>query len=557
MWKNDDISHFMKYEDILSVLDECNDSCIFIWNITDDHYSISRKAVDKFNLENNSFNQVLKTLEDVVYPDDAALLNEDVERLIRDKEGIHDLEYRWYNKNHQPVWIQCKGRLVNDNENNRLFLIGSISELGKRSKYDNNTSLSRELMLEHEYTQLMNKKDAVKGYFLIIGVDKFKLINERYGTNVGDQVLVDVAQCIVNATGTRKNVYRLKGDEFGILVTGNMTDSDMEAKKLYKEVRCEIDEMIKSRNFNLFYTISGGAFSFDTKKDSFAFMIKNARFALHRAKLTGRNIFVAYNSQDYNDYIKRIELQDKLRDSIVNDFEGFEVYYQPVYKSDKNKVEGAEALIRWNSKDYGFMSPAAFIPLLEESSLIIPLGRWIIKQAAMQCKKWMAINSAFSININLSFVQILKSDVVKDIVNCVNETGIDHQHIIFEATESGNLDSNIMVKNVLSEISGQGFDLAVDDFGTGYSNLRYIRDLMFKIIKVDRAFIQNIDSNKDNYTMVKFIINMAHDLNLKVCVEGVETKEELDCVLQLGADSIQGYYYGKPMPAGEFEKKYL
>ena len=557
MWKNDDISHFMKYEDILSVLDECNDSCIFIWNITDDHYSISRKAVDKFNLDNNSFNHVLKTLENVVYPDDAPMLDEDVKRLIRDKAGLHNLEYRWYNKNHQPVWIRCKGQVVNDNENNRLFLIGSISELGTRNKYDNNTSLSKELVLEHEYKNFINQNKTVKGYFLIIGVDKFKSINERYGTDIGDQVLADVAQCIVNIIGTRPPVYRLRGDEFGILVTGDGTDFDMEAKKLYKEVRCEIDEMIKSRNFNLFYTISGGAYSFDAKNDSFATMIKNARFALHRAKLIGRNIFVAYNNEDYNNYIKKIELQDKLRDSIVNDFEGFEVYYQPVYKTNKNKVEGAEALIRWNSKDYGFMSPVEFIPLLEESYLIIPLGRWIIKQATMQCKKWMAVSRDFSININLSFVQILKSDVVKDIVNCVNETGIDHEHIVFEATESGKLDSNIMVKNVLTELSGQGFDLAVDDFGTGYSNLRYIRDMLFKIIKVDRAFIQNIDSNKDNYTMVKFIINMAHDLNLKVCVEGVETENELSCVLELGADSVQGYYYGKPMQAGEFEKKYF
>ena len=160
-------------------------------------------------------------------------------------------------------------------------------------------------------------------------------------------------------------------------------------------------------------------------------------------------------------------------------------------------------------------------------------------------------------NINLSFVQIIKSDILNDVIKCVDYHGIDHRHIVFEATESGELENNVSVRNVLKSFNSNSFKLAIDDFGTGYSNLKYIKDLMFNIIKIDRLFIQNIDKRKDNYTLVKYIIEMAHSLGIKICVEGVETDRELDTVMQLKPDAIQGYYFGKPVCSTEFETRFI
>ena len=252
-----------------------------------------------------------------------------------------------------------------------------------------------------------------------------------------------------------------------------------------------------------------------------------------------------------------MDIQEHLRSSIINGFNGFEVYYQPIFNTSCNAIKGAEALIRWNSEKYGFMSPVDFIPLLEESSLIIPLGKWIINQAVQQCKKWCGIIPDFTVNINLSFVQVIKSDIVGDAMECITQEDISHKNIVFEVTESGELENNPMVRNVLRSFELLGFKLAIDDFGTGYSNLRYIRDMTFGIIKIDRMFVQNIDSNTENYSLVEYVIDMAHKLGIKVCVDGVETAEELECVKALGADCIQGYYYGKPMPADEFESKFI
>lgn len=566
-WKNENVSQFLNYGQLISILDECTEGCIFVYDLTNDHYQISQKAVDTFELESASFDNALEKLEKVIYPEDMAVLSADIQRISEQKNGKHDLEYRWYNRRHQPVWIHCKGEAVYDNDNDILYLIGSVTEIGNTKRYDNVTSLFSEVILEARYNSLRAEQENTMGYILLIGVDNFKAINEKYGTKTGDLILADVAKCITECSGELKNVFRLKGDEFAVLYTADRGRKFSEssdnneligcAKSLYKKIRHRIDHSIKNRNYNIFYTISGGTSLFSTQSDTYENVIQNVKFALHEAKLRGRNTFVSYSNEQYKNYIHIMDVQENLRNNIIHDFEGFEVYYQPIYSTNEKKINGAEALIRWHSRKYGFMSPVEFVPLLEESSLIIPLGKWIIKQAASQCKKWMTYVPDFVVHINLSFVQIIKSDVVKDAVKCIQEYGLSHKNIVFEITESGELESKPMVRNVLHSFEGLGFKLAIDDFGTGYSNLRYIRDMTFKIIKVDRMFVQNIDKRRDNSAVVKYIIDMAHTLGISVCVEGVETKEELSCVVSLGADFIQGYYYGKPVPAKDFEGKYF
>lgn len=543
-----------KYVEFLSVMDDCTDSYMFIYNLTDDEYLVSEKALDTFLMESNSFSNATETIGKCVYPPDLHIFTTDIAKLRSGELKGHNIEYRWLDKEGNPIWIACKGKVVE--EDGKKMLVGSVTEVGKKNKYDNNTSLLRESSLERDYTALCKVNDLT-GFILLIGVDNFKKINEKYGTHKGDKVLADVAKCITECLSEGQKAYRLSGDEFAILSLVDDSTALTEAKELYKRIRSRIDWYIEMKDFSTFYTVSGGAVGFNTGIDSWDYIIKSMRFALHTAKLRGRNTFAAYSTIDYDSYIHKMDIQEELRRCIINNFEGFEVYYQPVIKAKDEKISGAEALIRWDSKLYGFMSPVDFIPLLEESSLIIPLGKWIIEQAVSQCKEWMKIIPDFTMNINLSFVQILKSDIIKDVLECVDFLGVEHNNIVFEATESGELESNSSVRNVLNSFNSNCFRLAIDDFGTGYSNLRYIRDMIFSIIKIDRMFVQNVDKLDDNYTLVKYIIEMAHGLDIKVCVEGVETEEERMKVVGLGADCIQGYYYSKPMPGGDFTEKFL
>ena len=563
-----------KYENAIGIIAECTDDYLFIYNLTSDYYSISAGALKTFALEQNDFDNATQVLRQVVYPDDWGMLLEDVSALKDGRKDTHDLEYRWLDKKGNPVWISCRGKIITNAD--ERYLIGRIAEIGIGGKYDNVTGLHSELFFLQKYQELTNQDCDYSGYALLIGIDNLRKINEKHGMDIGNQILAKLSRCIKNNVyavskcsldGVRHCVYRLKGDEFiiceyiarvkGQPVLVSQSELVERARNIYKQIRVSVDEEIEANDYKLFYTISGGTAAFDSCKDEIEGFLKNLRFALHKAKLNGKNRLEVYDEAEYLDTIRRMDMQEELRSDIIHGCKGFELYYQPIMNATHNVIYGSEALIRWNSKKYGFMSPDKFVPLLEESSLIIPLGRWIIREAVKQCVEWLEYCPDFVMNINLSYVQILKSDIFKDTMEIVDSYGIDHSHIVFEVTESGNLSKNKAVRNVLAEFANKSFSLAIDDFGTGYSNFSYIRNMMFSIIKIDRAFIANINRSTEDYLLVKYISEMAHNLNLRVCVEGVETEQELSKVKTLAPDCIQGYYYGKPVCAEQFKKDML
>ena len=466
----------------------------------------------------------------------------------------HNLEYRWKTVDGTYVAISCRGQYVISQ--GIKYLIGRISEIGKQSRFDNNTGLYREVVLENVYNEYCKVRHS-RGFLMLVGVDNFKELNEKYGAKTGDEVLNILTDAIRRYIDTPLRIFRMPGDECAIFMPYTIEDNIEQAKNLYKRIRNRIDRVIEHRKYDIFFTISAGTAEFDTERDSFNDLLKNAKFSLHAAKLNGKNRCEIFDSVNYIEYIKKLGIQDELRRCISEGFEGFELYFQPIYNPQNDRLSGAEALIRWNCSKYGFMGPDKFIPLLEESALIIPLGRWIIDSAAKACNRWITNIPDFVMHINLSFVQIVKSNIIKDVLEYIGRYSAANNHYVFEITETIEMDRIPAVERVFKEFIKNDFRLAIDDFGTGYSNYGYMRDKIFDIVKVDRSFITDIDKQRNNYLMVSFIIKMAHEMGLHVCIEGVETKEELACVRELGADYIQGYYYGKPVCVADFEEQHL
>lgn len=542
----------MKY--FLHLVGQSTDDYLYILDLTNDKAIYSKSITNVFALDSEEFSNATQELVKVVHPDDIDMLMNDIEAGSNGRKEEHNLEYRWKTVDGVYVAISCRGQYVISH--GVKYLIGRISEIGKKSRFDNNTGLYREVVLENVYNELAKSRD-VSGFLMLIGVDNFKELNEKYGAQTGDDVLNILTESIRKYIDTPLRIFRMPGDECAVFMPYSIENNIEQAKNLYKRIRNHIDSVIEQRKYDIFFTISAGAAEFNTEKDSFNDLLKNAKFSLHAAKLNGKNRCEIFDAGEYKEYIEKLGVQDELRRCISEGFEGFELYFQPIYNPSDDSLAGAEALIRWNNEKYGFMGPDRFIPLLEESALIIPLGRWIIDTAAKVCNRWITNIPDFVMHINVSFVQIIKSNIIKDVLEYIGRYSTANNHYVFEITETIEMDQMPAVERVLKEFLKNDFRLAIDDFGTGYSNYGYMRDKTFDIVKVDRSFITDIDKQRNNYLMVSFIIKMAHEMGLHVCIEGVETKEELSCVKELGADYIQGYYYGKPVCVADFEEQHL
>lgn len=548
--------NFEHFHQVFTLLGRCTEDYLFIYDLQQDQYTISESAVERFALASSQFFEASDKLRDVCHPDDYPMLNANIEGIVAGTVHEHNMEYRWMSRSGHPIWISCRGQIILDDEGKVQYLVGRITELGRRNIIDNVTGLYREPRLWSDLSNI-DKAESNRGYLLQIGIDNFKEINDKYGKQYGDGILLNVADCIRECVEDTGTIYRMDGDEMLVVVEkafGNQIDP---ARELYHKIRQHVDACISKNGYQHFYTISGGSAYFNSQVEKDAVFVEQAEFALHQAKQKGKNTYVTYNKEEYNLFVARLDMQERLRQAVEDDFRGFELYYQPIVNIDKHKILGAEALLRWTDEVFGRVSPVEFIPLLEESGLIIPVGRWVMKTAMSQCLKWQEQDSDFRVNINLSFIQLKKSDVVKDIDDYMEELQLNSHNVLFEVTESGELEEGNMTKRILQSFRKRKYNLGIDDFGTGYSNFRYVREMMFNLVKIDQSFIRNITQSQYDYLVVKQFTELAHSLNLKVCYEGVETNEDLQCVLDLKPDYIQGYYFAKPVPADDFEENYL
>jgi EAL domain-containing protein (putative c-di-GMP-specific phosphodiesterase class I) len=246
-----------------------------------------------------------------------------------------------------------------------------------------------------------------------------------------------------------------------------------------------------------------------------------------------------------------------LRKAVNNDFEGFEAYLQPLINADTNELYGAEALMRFHTEEFGMVSPGEFIPILEETGLIVPVGKWMLCKALEHCSQIHQYLPDFKISINISYIQVLKSNIITEILSAVADYDVLPSTVIIELTESGLVAPDSRISKLCSRMKESGIHLALDDFGTGYSNFHYFNDLQPDIIKIDRTFTVKAIENEYEFNLLSLMTNMAHSMNMRVCVEGIETVDELNKMKALAPDYCQGYYFGKPCPYEEFIENFV
>ena len=539
---------------MIEAFDPCMDDYLYVFDVQNDQYYISKKSMKRFALPSFQFTHVLDTHRKFVYEEDIEMLEADLEKVMSGEKLEHNLTYRWMSVDGEPIWINCRGRIIIGADGKPQFLVGCINEVGTKPIADNVSGLLESFAIKDAWNQQHNT--MTNGFVLRIGIDNFKTINEKLGVEYGDFIIHEVANCILDCIHEGQMVFRVVADEFLIIDTAGGTAKD--AKALYRKVRNGVDHLISRNNYKAFFTISGGVISGEALEQlDYNELLKYTQFALSEAKARGKNQVYYFQVEDYEKFLRRRKILVELRKAVSNDFEGFDVFFQPIITRGGKDLYAAESLLRFWTSEKETVSPTEFIPILEESGLIIPVGKWVLHRALEMCVKCREKRPDFKVSVNLSYIQILKSNFFKDVTEALEQYKLRPDSLIIELTESGYVENSPAVRKLWEQLKDRGVLIAIDDFGTGYSNLQSIGNMMPNIIKLDRGFTVKALNNNYEHQLMDQIIQLIHSVDLKVCVEGVETMEELTEIERLSADCIQGYYYGKPCEKQAFYKDFV
>ena len=536
-------------EEAIQLFNRSMDDYLYLFDLQNDYYTISKHAIDRFCLPNYHFNDAENEHNHFVYKEDLSLLFNEFDKIKSGEVTEHSLHYRWLDKNHNPVWINCRGDVILDEFNKPLYLIGCVNEIGKKQKADNVSGLLKESGLE----VYLSKNKEMSGFLIQIGIDDFEEINGRFGLKYDEEILKQFSNCMQETLKDKQKLYDLGNGRFILMSLPYQNKKD--ALEIYSELKKSVEKLLEANAYHTVFTISAGIVEVNGENHDYDTLVKYTEFALNEAKKKGKNSSYIFTKVKYDQFIRRREIRVELQNSIDHDFVGFETYYQPIVNIHTGKLIGAEALMRFKMKrgdQIELISPVEFIPILEESGLIIPAGRWILREAVECCKRWQKDISHFKVNVNLSYVQIIKSSILDEIKQALKDFDLAPSLLGIEVTESGYLENTYHYKKLWSSLKKEGITLILDDYGTGYSNAYRLGNLTPHYIKIDRVLTQKALSSSYERSILIYIIEMAHTLNLEVCIEGIETEEELQEIKKLNPDYIQGYLFGKPAPEDEF-----
>lgn len=451
----------------------------------------------------------------------------------------------------------------------RQVSLGTIYDITDKKLYqqkiehqinnDNLTGLYNRMRCEQDLEACIKaaEKNGSEGAYLCIDLDDFQNINDGLGHQYGDTLLKAIAHNLPRIEGIENNCYRISGDEFAVIVHGEMYK---ELSRICKDLREIFERPWFLKNEDYYCTMSMGVVCFPTDGNNVDDLTRKVGLALQTAKKKGKNCVEFYNDKVEDSSIYRIDLEQNMRRATLNSCNEFEVYYQPIILHGKEGAPccGAEALLRWNSTELGFIPPSDFIPLAEYLGLINPIGEHVLYEAVKRCKYWNDCGHPnYKVNVNISVIQLLQPDFVAKVKQILERVKINPKNVTLEVTESLAINDMDRMKKVLKHLKALGVCVALDDFGTGYSSLNHIREMPIDVIKIDKCFVDNLSEDEFAGAFVKMVAELAKTIGVAVCVEGVEQRKQLEVLKDMNVDMIQGYYYGKPMPVKEFEKIYL
>jgi diguanylate cyclase (GGDEF)-like protein len=470
------------------------------------------------------------------------------------------VEYRIVLADGSVRWVHDQAFPVRDEQGKVYRIAGIGADVTQRKEaeeklvylahYDGLTGLPNRTLffdrLSHTLAQAERRGRLAAVMFL--DLDRFKVVNDTLGHAVGDDLLRQVAQRLSACTRTGDTVARFSGDEFVLIV--NDLHGPEDARHIAQKVLLAFAVPFSVGGHEIFVSTSMGISMYPSDSADEQALLKDADTAMYRAKESGRNNFQFYTREMNARALYRLNLENSLRHALERN--EFRLHYQPKACLHSGRVTGLEALLRWERPGHGLVSPGDFVPLLEDTGLIVPVGEWVFAEACRQLQAWRkAGREPVSIAINISARQFAARNLGETIKRVLDAHQTDPRHIELELTESLLMVNTEEAVRTLEYLKSLGLRLSIDDFGTGYSSLSYLKRFPIDALKIDRSFIDEITTDVDDATITRAVIGMAHNLGLKVVAEGVETLEQLSFLSANGCDEAQGFYFARPQPAGE------
>jgi diguanylate cyclase (GGDEF)-like protein/PAS domain S-box-containing protein len=471
-------------------------------------------------------------------------------------------EYRMRHKSAGYILTLSRGIVVRDDSGKALRMAGSQTDITESKTADTLTHLPNRLYFIDRLEHAIKTDRQQDSHFavLFVDLDQFKLVNDSLGHLAGDELLIDVAGRLRTSIrgGSRSVdpaqsfVAHIGGDEFAVLLGHILHESD--AATIAERILQKLSEPFEFGGHSMFVSASIGI-ALSSSGDTAEEILRNADTAMYRAKSNGRARSEFFNEGMRERVVTRFEVENGLRKAIEE--QQLVVYYQPVMSPSDNLVCGFEALVRWNHPTRGLIPPIEFIPVAEESEIIVLLGRWVLREACRQMAEWqrtLAPLRALTVGVNVSARQLSDPGLVEEVESALADFGLNPESLALEMTESSIMGNTQQTLATLDRLKAMNIRLEIDDFGTGYSSLSYLQRLPFDILKIDRSFIREMTAGNGSLDIVKAILQLAHSLNLQVIAEGVETEQQLCALRELGCDYVQGYFFSRPVDASAAER---